>query len=80
MKTAPQDKIWLSDTEVAEMLGITVTRVRRWRRDFIDYGTLRGPKWTKYPRYVRYYKADVEAYMRSVQREHLEDHWNSKPK
>lgn len=79
MKTLPQGKIMLRDTEVAEMLGITVGRVRRWRVDFKDYGILRGPKWEKYPRYVLYNRHDVELYMRSVQREHLEEHWNRKP-
>ena len=47
----------LSEDQVARMLGITSSALRRWRRDGA------GPRFRKLGRAVRYMLTDVEAFI-----------------
>lgn len=50
------DERVLSDTEVAERLGVSPFTVRAWRRKG------QGPRFVKFGRAVRYRSEDVEAF------------------
>jgi predicted DNA-binding transcriptional regulator AlpA len=53
--------LYLTDVEVAELLRISVSTVRRWRLARVG-----GPKWVRISSSVRYARADVESFMASL--------------
>ena len=62
MNTNPNDFVMLTDIQVAERLGISVSTVRRWR---LMNG--QGPRWRRVGgASIRYHVSDVEAYLENA--------------
>jgi excisionase family DNA binding protein len=60
MATLPKVLIqFLNEHDLAELLGVKVSTVRRWRQSH------RGPRYVKYLTSVRYSRDDVMAWLKS---------------
>lgn len=54
---------WLTEPEAAEMLGIAVATLRRWR------SKREGPPWYRMGHAVRYMKEDIDRFIEESRRE-----------